>query len=461
MPPGLQGVRGAAFALWAYTPEGSFMLEPDNSMTAEDISGAPATSSATGSPRGGVAARVAASLIRYPRYRLLWTSNLFFYAGVWTQTLVLGWLVFEITHSEFSVAVFTAARLLPLMFGPLSGVVSDRFDRPRLLLIASGWAFAVMTTIAILVALDMASFWGLVFGGFCIGLAQSPSQPARFALVVDLVGRESLSNANALNSIVQNMTQVIGPALGGAMIAAFGVAAALSISAFWYLISLIALWPLRNVKGAYAAPTQESLGRLLKSGFHAVLSNRLVGAVLLTTFAANVLLWPVYQAFMPVIAKEHLGLSPQGLGWLLTCSGVGGLLGSVIIAALGDFRFKGGVFVIGTALWGALWVVFALTTSVPFSFALMVALGVAAAPFGIMQTTLLLMMVEPHVQGRVMGIQELTIGVMPIASIMLGAAAEFAGIMNVVLVCGALLAFFLAILAVRMPALLRYSGHAS
>lgn len=101
----------------------------------------------------GLSGRIASSLIRFPNYRRLWISNLFFFAGLWTQTLVLGWLVFGLTRSEFSVALFTAARLTPLMLGPLSGVISDRFDRVRLLLIAAGWAFATMAVIATLVSL--------------------------------------------------------------------------------------------------------------------------------------------------------------------------------------------------------------------------------------------------------------------------------------------------------------------
>ncbi|MGH6781149.1 MAG: MFS transporter, partial [Sphingomonadaceae bacterium] len=304
----------------------------------------------------GIGGRIAASLLLYPRYRLLWVSNLFFFAGLWTQTLVLGWLVFEMTRSEFAVAVFTAARLAPLMLGPLSGVICDRFDRVRLLLIAAGWAFLTMALIATLVALGMISYWGLVLGGFCIGMAQSPSQPARFTLVFEFVGRENLSNANALNSIVMNMTQVVGPALGGAMIAAFGAACALWVSAFWYLVSFIALWRLRKAGGRHARPADETLAALLAGGLRAVFSSRLASAVLLITFAANILLWPISAAFMPVFAKTRLGLDAEGLGWLLACSGAGGLLGSLAIAAFGDFRFKGALFVIGTATWGLLWV---------------------------------------------------------------------------------------------------------
>ena len=117
----------------------------------------------------GICGRIGSSLILYPRYRLLWVSNLFFFTGVWTQTLVLGWLVFEITHSEFSVAVFTAARLAPMMLGPLSGVISDLFDRVKLLLIASAWAFGAMALIAALLSADMIPYWGLVVGGGASG----------------------------------------------------------------------------------------------------------------------------------------------------------------------------------------------------------------------------------------------------------------------------------------------------
>ncbi|WVT75699.1 MFS transporter (plasmid) [Sinorhizobium chiapasense] len=437
------------------------MQELERAVRCDTIPSEPSSSCAS---HAGFLARIASSLLLYPGYRRLWISNLFFFAGVWTQTLVLGWLVFDTTRSEFSVALFTAARLGPMMLGPLAGVVSDRFDRPRLLLAASGWAFTVLSAIALLVALDKISFWGLVFGGFCIGLAQSPSQPARFALVADLVDRERLSNANALNSLVLSMTQMIGPALGGTMIVAFGAASALAISAGWYLVSFIALWPMRNLKSRRQPVREEdlvSLVSLVAAGFRTISENVLLRSVLGVTFLANILLWPIYQGFMPVIAKEHLGLTPTGLGWLLACAGTGSLAGALVIASLGDFRYKGGLFLIGTAIWGGLWATFALSSSMPLSFVLMGLIGLSASPFGVLQTTLMLMMTEPHVQGRVMGIQELTIGVMPVSSLVLGAAAEIVGIANVALISGTLLAVSLTLLALRVPELLRYSGHNS
>ncbi|SDS63021.1 Predicted arabinose efflux permease, MFS family [Actinopolymorpha singaporensis] len=409
--------------------------------------------------------RLFSSLLRYPSFRLLWFSNLFFFGGAWTQTLILGWLVYDRTGSELLLAVFTAARLAPMMLGPISGVVSDRHHRPTLLLVAAGWAFVAVAVVAALASTGHLPYWGIVVGGLCIGLAQSPSQPARSTLVMDLVGRENLSNANALNSIVMNMTQIVGPAAGGVLISALGASTALWVSALWFLLSWLLLWPLRKVGSASAAvPASvahrrpgESIWESLVGGLRAVMTNRLAAAALLVTLAANLTLWPLYQSFMPVFARD-LGLDATGLGWLLTCGGLGGLAGSLVIAALGDFRFKGGFFVVGTAIWGVLWTAFALSRSVPLSFVLLGLGGLASSAFGVLQTTLLLMMTEPAVRGRVLGLQELTIGVLPLATMVQGATASLFGVRATAFVGALSLVVFLLALGARTPDLLRYSG---
>ncbi|MEV0286998.1 MFS transporter [Kribbella sp. NPDC050820] len=388
-------------------------------------------------------------------FRLLWFSNLFFFGGVWTQTLVLGWLAYETTRSDLLVAVFAAARLAPLLLGPFAGAVADRHNRVRLLVIACSWALVTGSGVAALTSLDKAPYWVLLVGGLAVGLAQSPSQPARASLVLDLVGRRNLSNANALNSMALNMTQVIGPAIGGLMISGLGAAAALWISTVWYAISLAMLLPLRGL-GHVTHEHAESAVRMVVGGLRAIVRNRLARSVLLVTLAANIFLWPIYQAFMPVFAHESLGLDAAGLGWLLTCGGVGGLLGSVVIAALGDFRWKGAMFLVGTACWGTLWSLFALSTNPATSFLLMGGIGVMSAAFGVLQTTLLLMTTDPHLHGRALGVQELAIGIMPLASLVLGALANHYGVALTTFASALLLVASTLTLTVRTPQLLRY-----
>ncbi|TDW81810.1 putative MFS family arabinose efflux permease [Kribbella pratensis] len=406
---------------------------------------------------GTAVGRTLGSLRDNRAFRLFWFSNLFFFGGVWTQTLVLGWLAWETTHSDFLVAVYTAVRLAPLLLGPFAGAFADRHNRVRLLIVAASWALVAVSAVATLASLGKAPYWVLVVGGLAIGLAQSPSQPARASLVMDLVGRRNLSNANALNSLALNMTQVIGPAIGGLMITGLGAPAALWVSNFWYAISLAALLPLREYGRVVGGHTGSAL-RMVTSGLRDLARNRLASTVLLITLAANTLLWPIAQSFMPVFAQESLGLDAAGLGWLLTCAGVGGLTGSLVIAWLGDFRFKGGMFVVGTAIWGTLWSLFALSHDTMVSFVLMSAIGVMSAAFGVLQTTLLLMTTDESLHGRALGVQELAIGIMPLASLALGAFAEHYGVGITTFVSAVLLVAAVAALGLWTPKLLRYSG---
>ncbi len=408
--------------------------------------------------RGRSGLRPALAPLRDNRqFRLLWVSNLFFFGGVWTQTLVMAWLAYETTGSALLVAVFGAVRLSPLLLGPFAGVFADRHNRVRLLLFAGSWAVLAVGVVAALSSFDLLPYWVLLLGGLAIGLAQSPSQPARASLVFELVSRKNLSNANALNSMAINMTQVIGPALGGAMISTVGAPAALWISTAWYALSVIMLLPLRGHRQVMHARTGSALG-MVTSGLLSIRSNRLASATLLITLAANIFLWPIYQSFMPVFAKEALNLDAAGLGWLLACSGVGGLIGSVVIASLGDFRFKGGLFVVGTAVWGVLWAVFALSPNVAASFVLMVGIGLMSAAFGVLQTTLVLMTTPPELHGRALGLQELAIGAIPVASLALGVAAELLGIGTTTFISAVMLVIAVLIIGTRGSRLLHYRG---
>ncbi|WP_125612881.1 MFS transporter [Specibacter cremeus] len=424
-------------------------------MQPEELIDTASRSANTPGRRGPI--RAVDSLRHSPQFRLLWVSNLFFFGGVWTQTLILGWMVFESTRSEFLIALFTAVRLAPMLLGPLAGVLSDRFDRQRLLVVACFWALLAVVAVAILAFLGMAPYWVLVAGGLIIGLAQSPSQPARSSLVLELVGRENLSNANALNAMAMNMTQMIGPAVGGAMISLVGAPAALAISAGWYAVSLLTLLPLKGI-GSERTTHPESVWRMLTSGFETISRNRLTTTVLLITLAANVLIWPIYQTFMPVFADETLHLDAAGLGALLMCCGLGGVVGSIVIAMLGDFKWKGALFVIGTAIWSALWALFTLSHTVSFSFALMGAIGLVSAPFSVLQTTLILTTTPPEVQGRALGLQELAIGAIPVASLGLGAAAQLVGVGLITLLSALLLMVWMAVISLLVPQLLRYHG---
>jgi MFS family permease len=181
--------------------------------------------------------------------------------------------------------------------------------------------------------------------------------------------------------------------------------------------------------------------------------------VLVITLAANILIWSVYNSFLPVFAGDVLGLGAAGLGRLMLFAGAGNFVGSFIIASLGDFRYKGGVFVVGSTIWGAGWAMFGLSESVTVSYVLMLGIGLISAAFGVLQATLMLMTSAAEVQGRALGILELAIGAMPIGTLLLGAIAQWAGVGPTTFVAGSLFVLILIVHTLRAPDLLRYTGE--
>jgi len=383
-------------------------------------------------------------------------SNITFFGGMWMLTFVLGWMVFEETGSTVLVAVFTTVRLLPLLLGPISGVISDRMDRRRLLVIACSLAIAAAVALGALAMAGFGSFAVLTAGGLVLGLAHSPSQPARAALVAGKVPADQLSNANALNAMAMNTTLMLGPAVGGLCVSAFGSPTALWIGALWFAASLIAL---RGVRGGYSAPETPhgSILRMLGDGFQAIVRLPVVPAVLLITVVTNTMIWSIHQGFMPVFGKD-MHLDAAGLGLLLTGFGLGGIVGSLVIAALGDFPRKGAVFVCGIAGMSVCWILFALAPTTPIAAVAFIVAGLVSSVFGVLQNTLMLSATPPALQGRAMGLQELAIGAQPIAALVIGAVAQVIGIAMTTVISASLLILFLAVMALVVPTLMRYHG---
>lgn len=404
--------------------------------------------------------RAGSSLSASRDFRFLWLSNLFFIGGNWAVMLVLSWLVFETTRSELLLAIFTAARLSPMWLGPLSGLMADRYDRVLIIKIASLWSFGMVVLLAILNIVGFMPYWLLLIAGFLVGMAQSPSQPARSSLMLQLVGRANLANANALNSMGFGLTQGIAPALGGAVLAGYGAPVALWYASLWYLAAAAMIWQVR-VRRTRVRVAHEPMLPMLVDGLRIVLRSRSTTAVLVITLAANILIWPVYNSFLPVFASDVLDLGAAGLGRLMMFAGAGNFIGSFIIASLGDFRYKGGLFVVGSTIWGVGWAMFGLSEVATASYVLMLAIGLISAAFGVLQATLMLMTSVTEVQGRALGILELAIGAMPIGTLLLGAIAQWAGVGPTTFVAGSLFVLILIAHTLLVPDLLRYTGEES
>jgi MFS family permease len=388
------------------------------------------------------------------RFRNLWVSSGFFFSGFWSQTVVLGWLSFELTQSEFAVAAFTAARFAPLLIGPLGGVLADRTNRPRMLRISIATAFGIGVAIATLATFGEIAYWQVLIAGLFIGLMQAPLQPVRFTLIMDIVGRDQLSSANALNMAAMFGSRIIAPAIAGWVISAGGADMALWFSAAWYVPAWIFLATFREIERS-ATSTGAHIVADLMEGFRIAVRHREMVGVLLASVAANVCAWPVIQGFMPLFAEQVLDVGAGGLGVLVASNGLGSLSGALVIAALGDFPRKGRLFLASTAAFGLLLAAFAVADQMPVAMVLIFLAGFASAGFGVMQSTLMLLLAPEEVRGRVMGVLMLSIGALPVSLLVLGSIAGGVGVVATTIVAGVLLAVAMVLLTVGAPGVWR------
>ena len=390
-------------------------------------------------PQGATLVANALTPLRaYPDFRALWWSTLYASSAWWAQNVVLAWLAFDLTGSELAVSAAAAAGFAPMLLGPLGGLLADRIHRPRLLIGAQLLALLTGAVIALLVTLDAAEYWHVLVAAAIVGLTMAPLMPTRFTLTIDLVGEQRVSSANAVNAVGMLGSRMVVPAVAGALIATFGADAALWFSAAWYIP---ASWPLLRVRDdrrGHASAPGPALGEIAQ-GFRYALANRALRALLMVTVLANMFAWPVILGFLPVFAEEVFDVGAAGLGLIVGVNGLGALLGALGIASLGDFRGKGMLYLVATAVFGLMLAAFAVSGVYALALLLIFIAGAGSAGFGVMQSTLTMLLAPADARGRVLGVLMLSIGVLPAAMLVQGAVASSIGVVATTAVSGVVL----------------------
>jgi len=393
--------------------------------------------------------------LRYYRdFRFLWSSNLLYQITWWMLLLVMGWLSYELTDNAFMVALFTAARLFPTLFGPFLGAIADKVDRRRFMLLIMVAQVVFIVFLAVLTATGRLQFWHLTLIGFLDGLVFTAISTAGYALAMDIVGEENVTNAVALNTVAMDLTRVIGPAVGGVLVATLGPANCFWTAGAVCVVAILALWPLK-IPPTTTVSGQESVLENIIEGFKYVVHSRDMLSVLAVSFAANIFLWPAYQSFMPIFAKDNLGQGPEGLGFLLTAMGAGALVGALVLASMGNFRRKGLVYLWGTGTMTVFFGAFAISHFFPLALVLVGLFGMCSAAFSTMQATLMLILAPEDMRGRASGFLRLAIGVYTFGALAMGAVANAVGAGLTTGVSCAILVVIIVSLGMGMPNLRR------
>jgi MFS family permease len=386
-------------------------------------------------------------------YRFLFVGTMLTMTGNFMQQVAQGWLIYDLTSSPTWLGVVSFARGIPMLILALvAGVVVDRFDRRLVLLTAQGLTALVAVVLALLIATDQVQPWHVAVTAFLSGCLFVLIIPARQALLSATVERSKLAPAIALMSTGQNSGRIIGPALAGVLIAVLGVAMSFTVQALGFVLALFCAAMLGPQQVAKSS-RQVSAFQSLMEGVRYVWDDSTVLALVSLQAIPAFLIMP-YTQLLPIFARDILQTGPDGLGMLMMANGVGSVIGSVIIV-LSPMRRQGMFLFISLASMGGLLAVFAMSTWLPISVAIMGLIGGAQAIYLASNNTLVQVATPDELRGRVMSVYMMTWGLMPLGALPQGIIADWLGAPIVAAGTGLLACLVVIIFALRAPALRR------
>ncbi|HET8652228.1 MAG TPA: MFS transporter [Gaiellaceae bacterium] len=372
--------------------------------------------------------RTFASLRKHRNYRLFFTGQVVSLVGTWMQNIALAWYVVELTRSPVAVGFLAFCRFAPFtVFGLISGVVADRFDNRRLVMVTQSCSMILALALTALAFSGAEVVWLAYALAAATGTALVFDAPGRHALTFQMVGREELPNAVALNASLFNGSRVIGPAAAGVIIAAFGVGVCFALNALSFLAVLTSLWLMRPDELVKPDRPDEhpSVLRSVREGLSYARHSPRVRLVLAMTTVVSTVGFN-FHVLVPVLASDTLDAGPRTFGILSACFGAGALTGALLAAGLGRASWKallGGVGGFSIALLALA----PLDTAVACALLLYV-VGVCFTMWTANSQSLLQLSSPDHLRGRVLSLYLFAFaGLAPLGGLFSGWLAEVGG----------------------------------
>jgi predicted MFS family arabinose efflux permease len=356
---------------------------------------------------------------QYRDFRLMWIGACTSSIGTWMQIVAQGWLIYRLSHSARLLGLDQFLAGLPIfLFTIIGGVVADRSERRKILLVSQWVQMASAATLTILVAMGLTHVWPILCLSFVSGLAQAFGGPAYSALIPTLVETEDMPNAIALNSIQFNLAVTVGPALAGITLARLGEKWCFGLNALSFLAPIISL----SMISSRFVPenTKQSMVKSLTQGIRFVWQHGSMVGLIVLAFLMTFLGMPM-RTYIPVFVKDIFHRGPETYGNLLSLMGVGSICGSLVIAGLGNMRRKGQFALLMLILLGAGIAVFSLSKSLPLSYATLAVVGASMMAVFATVTSLVQLIITNEMRGRVMSVYNFAFrGGMPMGNLLSG-----------------------------------------
>ena len=389
--------------------------------------------------------------LQYRDFRYLWFGTVFMSAGLWIQQVTLGWFLYDLTNSPVLLGLLNGLNAIPfLVFSLVAGIVADRMDRRHLLLMIQPVIMVSAFGLGWLIVSGRVQVWHLFAFALIAGTGWSFTQPIRQTLVPSVVPKEQMMNAVALTSVGFNITKVLGPALGGLLIAWVGAGGNFFLQAATYSGVFLMIYRM-YVPPFEAEARRASVFENLREGLRFVWKRPEILAVMIVAQVPQLFATP-YLSLMPVFQKDVLQVGPQGLGFLMAAPGVGGVISLLLLASLANrYPYKGRLLLVGLVVLGVFLILFSRMTAFPLALLMLVGVGACQLIYLATSNTMLQLLTPEVLRGRVMSIYMLNRGIGPLGSMVAGVSTAAYGAPATVSAMGVLVILLVVFVAWKFP----------
>jgi MFS family permease len=368
------------------------------------------------------------SALRNPNYRYFYAGQTVSLIGTWIRTAALGWVAFQFTRSEFLLGIVFMLNSLPiLLFAVYAGSLADRIPKIRIFTFTSWFSLLSSLTLAVMLFRGPVHIAYLMVFAALWGLSTTFEMPSRQTLMVELVGRKDLVNAIALNSAMVNSARVIGPAIGGLVLASFGAAWCFLLDAVSYLAVLYALHKIQLPASHYTPKKVKADWKYTLEGFKYLKTNPIIAQGVSLLFILGVGGW-AYQSQLSAFVVTQLKMDAQGYGWLLALNGLGACTAALFVAAEGSRIVRVKALYTGAGIFAAFIILFGFMHQTVGAAFLLFFAGFGITLFFSVGNSIIQTQSPDHLRGRLMGIWALVFGgSLPLGSLWMGVVAQRVG----------------------------------
>ncbi len=396
--------------------------------------------------------------LRHRNYRLFWFGQCISLIGTWMQNIGQSWLVLQLTHSALKLSIVTMVQFLPMMFFALfAGTLVDRFPKRKVLIFTQSSLGVLAAILASLTYFKVVQYWHLLVLALLLGVVNTLDMPTRQSFFVELVGKEDLMNAIALNSSIFNLARMLGPAVAGLLIGLVGIAVCFYINALSFLAVIAGLWMISIPTQIISNNSVDSFKHIIPDIFEGlryirgkeIILQPLLLLAVTSTFVMN------FNVLIPVFAKQNLSQNATGYGFLMTCMGIGSFIGALTLAARSKAGPKLKYLVGGAIVMSTFLALLGLEKDYKLACITLFIIGFSSITFTALVNSTIQLNSADNMRGRVMSVYSLVFGgVTPIGSLFAGNTSEYVGAPSCMIISG-----IIGIVATLYIILMLCKGH--